>query len=127
MKNSILAAAIALALASTTAPAAARVTTQQKCDAGKQTATAKHAQCRILAEAKNTKKPDTSKLTAALAKCDAKLDDMFGKLESKFPGNGAEPAEDRCSLYGDLTQVKVLNVAVSDAFATGAANVAGPA
>lgn len=127
LKTSILALAIALAFSFAAVPAAAKVTAQQKCDAGKQTATAKHAQCRILAEAKSTKKPDPIKLAAALAKCDAKLDDIFGKLEGKFPGGEGEAAEDRCTLYGDLTQVKALNVAVSDAVATGTANSQGPA
>ena len=119
MKTSILALVIALAFSFTATPAAAKVSAKQKCDAGKQTATAKHLQCRTLAEAKNTKKSDPTKLGALLAKCDTKLEDMFAKFEGKAPEDAMAAPEDQCSYYGDLDNVKALNTTVSDAVADG--------
>ena len=125
MKTSILALAIALAFSFTPTPAAAKVSAKQKCDAGKQTATAKHLQCRTLAVAKNTKKSDPTKLGALLAKCDTKLEDMFAKFEGKAPEDPMAADEDQCSYYGDLANVKALNTAVSDAVADGSASAKG--
>ena len=127
MKTSILALAIALAFSSTTTPASAKATAQQKCDAGKQTASAKHQQCRTLAEAKNTKKPDPTKRTASQAKCDAKMGTMFAKFEGKTPEDGMAAAEDQCSNYGDFDNFLALNTAVSAAVADGSASEAGAA
>jgi hypothetical protein len=125
MKTSILALAIALAFSFTATPAAAKVAAKQKCDAGKQRATAKHLQCRTLAEAKNTKKPDPAKLSALLAKCDTKLNDRFANFEGKAPEDAMAAPEDQCSYYGDLDNVKALNTAVSDAVADGSASAEG--
>lgn len=121
MKTSILALVIALTFSLTATPAAAKVTAQQKCDAGKQTATAKHLQCRVLAQAKNTEKPDATKLTAALAKCDTRLEDIFAKFEGKVPEDisGMAADADQCSNYDDVENVKALNIAVSDAVSAG--------
>ena len=119
MKTSILALAIALALSFTPTPAAAKVNAKQKCDAGKQTATAKHALCRILAHAKDTKKPDLTKLGAAFAKCDTKLGDMFAKFEGKAPKNALAPEYEQCSNYDDVEAVKALNTAVGHAIGDG--------
>jgi hypothetical protein len=119
MKTSILTLALALAFSFTATPANAKVSAKQKCDAGKQTATAKHLQCRTLAEAKNTKKPDVTKRSAALAKCDTKLSDMFAKFEGKAPEDSMAADEDQCSNYEDYTNVLELNVTISDAVATG--------
>ena len=114
---------IPILLGSLSGPAAAKVTAQQKCDAGKQTAAAKHA----LAEAKHTKKPDADKRTAALAKCDTKLEDAFTKLESKTAQDAIAAVEDQCSYYGDVENVKAVNTAVSAAVADQSASTDGVA
>ena len=104
MKTTILTMAIALAL-SLSVPAAAKVTAQQKCDSLKLTASAKLAQCRLVALAKHEKKPDETRRDEAFAKCESKFQTVYDKAELKAPEDTAAEQRDQCSTYGNAESI----------------------
>jgi hypothetical protein len=67
-----------------TAPAYAAPTRTQLCESALEVASAKYVQCRLLAESKDTTKPDPTKLADALGKCSQKLSDAFTKATDKY-------------------------------------------
>ncbi len=115
MKTTILTLAIALAL-SLSVPAAAKVTAQQKCDSLKLTASAKLAQCRLVALAKHEKKPDETRRDEAFAKCESKFQTVYGKAELKAPEDAAAADEDQCSTYGDAASLLTYASALGGGF-----------
>lgn len=96
-------------------PATAKVTAQQKCDSLKLIASAKLAQCRLVALAKHEKKPDEVRRDEAFAKCESKFQTVYDKAELKFPEDASAADADQCSTYGNAASIRTNLDASADA------------
>jgi hypothetical protein len=91
-------AALAIGVTTSGAQTAASV-----CEAGKQKAAGKYAECRLIAEAKFALVPDLAKLTADLARCGAKQSKTWSQLEARAVQQGGA-----CPSVGDQDAVQDL-------------------
>jgi len=71
------------------APAMGALTAEQKCQAGKNQAAGKYADCRQKAEASLVKTGDTTKYAAAISKCETKFQTKWQKLIDTATAAGA--------------------------------------
>lgn len=81
----LLPLAVALFLLPTRVPlVAAAPTPAQLCESAMELASAKYAQCRLVAQSKDAKAPNAAKLTEALGRCSQKLSDAFAKATLRY-------------------------------------------
>ncbi len=81
----------------------AAFTPEQLCESAIETALAKDAQCRLVAESKYTKTLDAAKRTAALGKCSTNLGKAFTKASGKY-GAACAVTEPSSAFDGYLQQ-----------------------
>jgi hypothetical protein len=97
-------ALVAVVLLLCAGPAQAKLTPQQKCQAGKNQAAGKYAACRESAAAKFVQNGDTVKRDKNLATCVTKFTTTWGKLEAAAAKAGASCLDD-ASTAGDFQAV----------------------
>jgi hypothetical protein len=87
-------------------PASAGLTDAQKCESFKLKHTGKYAFCQMKAQSKFVKTADMAKLMSDLAKCDSKIEKLFGKADDPSKWGPSCPAgtDDVGTMESEVTQ-----------------------